>query len=629
MALLPKMLGKESGGTIFKSLLIMVGIVAAMTLMFMMLGAMKKMAFKGFMSIVWMSAGLILLSVAILALAMTAKLLMTGMTPASAKDDEKDKNKKAVMKGLGVIGLITLAAVALFALLGIPYVAGLVMLGAVTMILMSVALLLMAHSVKKLVETAKALEGDDIGERLTVLIGGTLKGFLGGLAVLSGGKKGVAGIAQFIKNSAKIFAGVAVLMSMSLALSMFAKAITAFAELENMRIIEGYDKDGKPIFGEKVNVIKVADNITTSISTFLAALITSTTGLTKAQAGAIKKMARALTGRRGILTAVIMFADVLKTFSQFGPNGEIGFVDMVPDGTDKDGNAKFKQVASKVKITDVVTHIVESFTEFVKGITSHTKDFELDGKQGKAMMELSAALLGTEALSIFGIKLARAKPGLLVGISKFSEILAIYAKYGSELKIPILDAEGKEIGTPVPVKDIADNIMKSLSAFITSISTSTDLSDESIKSAESKLSKVDGVLESLHKIATSTDGLSKFSAAVKDLGAGIGDLAIGIEKMNADKLSDILRRISEGSLEISTSSKSYSESATASSPTATASSMGGETASTTKTGEPKWDIIAAQIGLAVGQQITDAMKKGQLKFEFSGTGSNKGVLELG
>jgi len=33
--------------------------------------------------------------------------------------------------------------------------------------------------------------------------------------------------------------------------------------------------------------------------------------------------------------------------------------------------------------------------------------------------------------------------------------------------------------------------------------------------------------------------------------------------------------------------------------------------------------------LAVGQQITDAMKKGQLKFEFSGTGSNKGILEMG
>ncbi|HPI82059.1 MAG TPA: hypothetical protein PK122_02400 [Candidatus Paceibacterota bacterium] len=627
LVLLPKILGGESGGSIIKSMLMIVGIVAAMALIFTILGAMKSMTFKGFMSIVWMSAGLVVLSIGILALATTAKLLMTGMTPASATDEEKDKNKKFIMKGLGVIGLITLAAVGLFALLGTPVVAGLVMTGAITMILLSAALILLAKSIGKLVETGKALEGEDIGQRLTVLIGGTLEGFIGGLSVLSGGKKGVAGIAEFIKNSAKIFAGTAVLMSMSLALSQFAKAITAFAELENMRIIEGYDKDGKPIFGAKVNVTKVASNITTSISSFLAALIASTEGLTKDQAGAIRKMGRALTGRRGILSAVIMFADVLKTFAQFGPNGEIGFVDLVPDGNDEDGNAKFKQVASKVKITDVVTNIVESFAQFVKGITDHTKDFEFDGKQGKAMMELSAALLGTEAFSAFGIKFGRSKPGLLVGISKFSEILAIYAKYGAELKIPILDAEGKEIGTPLDVKTVADNIMKSLSAFITSISTSTTLSDETIKSAESKLSKVDGVLEKLHKIATSTDGLSRFSAAVKDLGSGMGDLAVSIEKMDAEKLSDILKRISEGSLEISTSSKSYAGASAAS--TTTSSSKGKETAMTTKTGEPKWDVIAAQIGLSVGQQITEAMKKGQVKFEFSGTGSNKGILELG
>jgi hypothetical protein len=641
IVLLPKILGSESGGSIFKSLLIMIGIVGAMALIFLMLGGLKDMTFKGFMSIVWMSAGLMVLSIAIIGLAMTAKLLMTGMTPTSATKEEKDDNKKFIMKGLGVIGLIILATVALYALIGIPAIAALVATGAGVMILLSASLILMAVSIKELVETAKELGDTDVSSTLSKLIGGTLEGFIGGLSALSGGKSGIAGIAQFIKNSAKIFAGTAVLMSMSLAISMFAKAISAFSELNNLRIIEGYDKEGKPIFGEKVNVTKVGENISTSISTFLKALIDSTEGLTKGQAKAIKKMGRALTGRRGILSAVIMFADVLKTFSQFGPDGEIGFVDMVPDGNDEDGNAKFKQVPSKVKITDVVNHIVESFTTFVKGITSHTKDFEFDGKQGKAMMELSAALVGSDAFKFLGLSFGRPKPGLLVGISKFSEILGIYAKYGSALKIPILDENGKEKGEPVAVTDIAANIMKSLTAFITAIGNAKV--EDNIDKANDNLKKFDDVIDRLHKISQSVDGLSRFSMTIGELANNIGLLTSNLGNLNMDNLDKLssasaayLQKTNDYSVSnqriAEASSKRY-ESSSGSSPAAESKSAVSNTAGTSTTAapykEPDWDRISASIGLAVGQQITEAMKKGQIKFEFSGAGSNKGILEIG
>jgi len=617
LVLLPKILGGESGGSIIKSMLMIVGIVAAMALIFTILGAMKSMTFKGFMSIVWMSAGLIVLSVGILALAMTAKLLMTGMTPASATDEEKDKNKKFIMKGLGVIGLITLAAVGLFALLGTPVVAGLVMTGAITMILLSAALILLAKSIGKLVETGKALEGEDIGEVLTKLIGGSLEGFLGGISVLSGGKKGFAAVGEFIKNSAKIFAGTAVLMSMSLALSQFAKAITAFAELENMRIIEGYDKDGKPIFGEKVNVTKVASNITTSISSFLSALIASTETLTRDQAGAIQKMARALTGRRGILTAVIQFSDALKTYAEFGESNEIGYVEYDENG---------KEIRKKVSASAVVDNMIGSFLYFTERLFGRSEEEFGDGEPGEAgasgkqkrrIQRMAKALTG--------------KHGILGAVMQFTEVLKVFAEFGTDNTMPLFDEEGKPImegGKPkrISMEQVAGNIVDSLITFSDTLATKLE-GKTTTKDAKQALQKYEGMINQLNKLSSSMSGLSKMTASIQDLADGIGDLAVNIEKMDAEKLTDVLKRISEGSLEISTSSKSYAGASAAS--TTASSSKGKETAMTTKTGEPKWDVIAAQIGLSVGQQITEAMKKGQVKFEFSGTGSNKGILELG
>ena len=56
-------------------------------------------------------------------------------------------------------------------------------------------------------------------------------------------------------------------------------------------------------------------------SDFLENLIASTKTLSFRQARSIDRMGAALTGKNGILRAVIQFADVLKTFAQFGKNG--------------------------------------------------------------------------------------------------------------------------------------------------------------------------------------------------------------------------------------------------------------------------------------------------------------------
>ena len=637
LKVIPMILGKESGGTIAKSMLLMLGIVVGMTAMFAILSFTGNLIKQGFISILLMSIGLAVLSFAILSLAYVSKQLMTGITPASASKKEKDDNKKEVLNGLGIIGLIILAAVALFLILGIPVVAGLVSLGAGVAILMAASLFIMGKSIQSLMGVAKKIGNEDIAGNLSKLIGGVLEGFIQGLAPLSGGKKGVKGIVAFMANSAKIFAGVAVLMAVSIALSMFAWAISAFAELETMKPIIGTKKDGSPIFGEKVNVVQVGRNMTLTLSTFLTELLTSTNTLTLSKAKALKKLGRVLTGKRGILSALNDFASVLKTFAQFGPKGEIGYVDMVPDGTDEDGNAKFKQVPGKVKITVVAKNIADSFGTFVDEMVKHTSMFELTGDKGKAMMKLATILMGTKAYKVFGLQFGREKPGLLEPITKFSEILNQYASFGDGRTIPILNDKGEVIKT-VNVDTIAKNIINTLGSFSKTLGDMTVEADT--ERAQDNIGKFSDLMEDVAEVTESLDGLTKLNFTIKDLATSFGALTDALNKLDVTKLAkagetgalylkntDAYKGSSERIMRPSESKTSYSEESVSTTPT---TSHGKSTSSTTTKSESikteNWNLIAAQIGDQVGAQIVAAMKKGQLKFEFSPSSKGSGVL---
>jgi hypothetical protein len=623
MRLLPMILGKESGGSIFRSLLIMVGIVGAMALMFGILSLVGEVTKKGFMSILFMSLGLAVLSLAILGLAMTAKMLMSGLSPASATKEEKDDNKKSIIKGLGMMGLIILAAVGLFMLVGIPAVAALILLGAITMIAMSASLYLMAKSVEKLVSVGEKLAGKDIGKTLTSLIGGTIDGFLGGLSSLSGGQKGVRGVLEFIKNSAKIFAGVAVLMSMSIALSMFAWAISAFATLNEMRPILGTNKDGSPIFGDKINVLQVSRNMTMSLTTFLTELISSTEKLTYSKAAALGRLARSLTGERGILSAVSDFSKLLKTFSEFGPSGEVGFVNMIPDGTDQDGNAKWKQVPTKVKITTIAKNIADSFGTFVDELVKHSSMFELDGDKGKSMMKLAEILMGTDSLKVFGLSFGRKKPGLLEPITKFSEILTQYANFGDGNTIPILDAEGK-VTKVVKVEEVAKNIISTLGKFSASLGNTQVLADT--EKAEKNIGKFSDLMKTTKEITESLDSLNKASNSVSDLARSIKDLSVSLDGLDSARLSKLAAVSSAaGGGTVSTGGNNGATTAPN-----LASKVDAKTQIIKESSQSpaNWDNIAAQIGNQVGAQILTAMKKGHLKFEFSPSSQGTGVVSF-
>lgn len=634
IAIVPSILGMGENAVMV--VVSVVGIIIGMAGIFWLIGKMGANVVAGVGVAVTMGIGMMALSAGVLVMALAARAI-TGLGGDDAVNKKGEKRGKFgqlmsdIGPGLGVMGIVLVSSALLFA--GMGLLAPVLLPGIGVGLAMSAALILFSISVKKLVNTANELgTKEEIYTSVEKTIGGVLKGFLDGIMVLSDGKKGIKGVAAFIKNSAAIFAGTGVLLSMSLALSQFAKALTAFSEFENMRVIEGYDKDGKPTFGDKINIRDVSDNINYSISTFLTSLIQSTEGLTRREAGAIRKMSRALTGRRGILSGVSTFADVLKTFAQFGPEGKIGYVEMVPDGTDEDGNAKFKQVAKTVLITEVVDNIISSFGTFVEHLTAHTDEFTLTGKHGRRMGHLAEALLGKKGRG------GREKYGILQPVEQFAETLTIYAKFGANNEIPILDPETGEVIKTVSVETIAKNILNSLTAF------TKELGDGKIKTdtkqAEKNLKIFDDIISRTNKISKSIDGLERLSKTLTELATSIGNLSMSLTGLDTSKLkglSDIGSAYLAKTNDYGVANERITSvtSGQGVSPTPTAAPIappgerrvGATTAATVK--EPNWDLIAAQIGESVGNQIVSAMKANQIKFQFSGAGSNSGVIEFG
>lgn len=631
---IPDILGSESGGSIVKSLLIMVGIVGAMALMFAILDYAGPVTRKGFMTILFMSAGIAVLSLAIMSLAVVAKMLSTGFVGSKGSEKEKDEGKSQVIRGLGTIGIIILASIALFSLLGV--LSEIIIPGAITAMFMAGALFLLTMSIKKLAVVGKELGNEDIAENISHLIGGVLTGFLEGLTPLAGSSKNpVVKMANFMKNSLKIFAGVAVLMSVSVALSMFAWALTAFAELENMRVIKGTDKDGKPIFGDRINVRRVGENLTATLSNFLTGLIASTSDLTTSKAKALKKLGRALTGRRGILAGIHDFAETLQIFAKFGPEGKIGFIDFVPDGVDQDGNAKFKQVPSTVKITTVATNIADSFGAFVDALSKHASVFEIDGAKGRSMKRLSAALLGTKYFHAFGMDFGREKPGLIEPIMKFGEILATFGQYGDTNEIPIMDANGNVKGR-VKVQKVSEQIVENLSKFATVLSNDALVKD--IDKAEKNIGKFSGIVEELSKFSESLTELKEAGDSISNLARSLNELSISLDGFDTTKLSK-LSSISANAISgvpeeggETTADRIKTKEQYVQSKKETAERYREQEQQEKKEKEivqPNWDLIAAQIGASVGSSLLEAMKRGQIKFEFSPSTPGKGVVSFG
>jgi hypothetical protein len=513
--------GNEAGIAIAMG--IIAGVIVGITFLFKILGSknVAKNVALGALVAILISVALITIAISMMFLAEAANRMAKLMKTTGEMPDMEIPGVGKVPAGiaaLGMIGIIFIASVIAFAIIGIPVVAGLVALGAAVAILISVALIAFAFSVITLVKTSQNLPAD-LSKKIATMISSVITGILNGISVLSGGATGVKGFINFAKNSAKLFVATGILLAASVALSMFAHALTAFARLDGMRPIIGTDKDGKPLFGPPTNISQVSANITSSITTFITALINSTDGLTKSKGKDLERMGRVLTGENGILAAVSQFADVLQTFAKFG-NGEIGYVEMTATGeVDADGKPIMKPISKTIPINTVVSNIVTSFTNFVNELTKSTKNFEFTGISGLKMKYLAEVLMGSKGLKFMGLTTGKDRPGILEPIFKFADLLMKFS--GADgTNIKYLDEKGEE--RVVSPEKAAQSLLGGIDKFITALAKGKFKSD--IGGAEKVVGKFADLMDDLSDMDKSVNALAKVSTS-------LGKLADNITKL--------------------------------------------------------------------------------------------------
>jgi hypothetical protein len=657
--------GSKNGAGIALALGAMAITVGALVGLFWVLGKAKKQVAMGTLVAIMVAIGIMAIGYSVKYLADVAKHITgLGDEKATKKDGTSrgpfGKMMAGIGPGLGMVGLVFVAAAGLFAILGIKAVAMLVGLGAVVAIGVSAALLLLATAVKKLSDVSSKLK-PDFPKKLAFMIGGVFTGMLAGMSVLTGGKVDINGditsggangfkkFTTFVKNSYKILAVTGLLMTTSIALSMFAKALTAFANLDNMRVIEGYDeKTGKPKFGEKVDIKNVGTTISTTISQFLKALIDSTENLQNGQSRKIKKMGAALVGRNGILSAVIQFADVLKTYAQFGPKKEIGYAAFQYDAKGDvilDSNGEPKMITKTVSIVDVTNGIVGSFMEFVTQLVDKTKVFEFGGSEKRKMQRVSEALLGKKR-SVIGGLVASDKPGLLEPIERFSSVLQMYAKIGADGGLPVLNEDGSIVmegdkPKTISMADIAGKIATSLTSFITEFEKTTKLNatDQQIKSVEKKMEKYQAIINNISGLAVMSEGLNQTAVSIGQLATNIGLLSSSLDALNPDKLKEIgnLKNISinNNGSGVGTSAQNISSSNSNNilppppdvfGPVNTAPKTTTPAKTSTPAISPTPTFNTQELADAIGKTVAAAFKSGHFKFEFAT--NNSGVYSF-
>lgn len=590
--------------------------IGTMVGMFYVLGKAEKSVMKGAITASLVAAGLTIIGFSTKYFVDQVKAIQT--TISGNKETRRGPGAEifGFFGALGAAGLIFAGATAGLAFLGASGLFIPIALGASAALLVGATLITFAHSVKKLTEVSSQIPAN-FRDQIGMMISGVFGGMMDGFSVLTGNGDNVFSKGFNVAvNTAKIMAVTGILMGASISLSMFAKALSAFANLSEMRPIIGTKPNGEPIFGDKVNLTNVGQNISTTIHDFLLALISSTEGLTREQARGIKKMGRALTGKRGILSGVIQFADALKVYAQFGEDNQIGYVDYDENG---------KEIRKSVHASVVVDNMISSFLYFTNNLFKKTEDEfgngepGISGRQKRRMKRMSKALTG--------------KHGILGAVMSFAETLKMFSDFGENNELPIIDEEGKPTGKYLSVGTIADNIVKTLTTFSDTLA--NKLEKGKVKDASKALKKYDKMIDQLHKLSSSMDGLTRMSASITELGEGIGVLAVNLDKLNVDKLGKI-SNISEAYLEKTdgftnsnerimnkTQQASTRRSFVQQSVPEGAVANYNVTSTTSKNEQKpvKWDEISQMIGEEVGARVSAALKNGQFVFEFDTTKS--------
>jgi hypothetical protein len=537
---------------------------------------------------------------------------------------------------LGYMATILGGAIGLFGILGIPGFNLVILMGAGVAIGIANSMIKIAEAVKAVFDVTKEIDSQQVATNITDVLTSLVKGFSDGLAPLfdNGGGGFFDGITQgmFNKNITQIKLGTDVLNYIALSISSLARGMMAFAELGTFYDLEsdGEDADGRKKFkkGKKVSVVDVAKNISTSLTIFISEFSKLSENLTDFSSDKLIDMSVALLGtegssflgistgkkKPGILEPVIKFAEVLKTFAgTSGTSGEIAFEVYDPE------TKRNKKI--NVKTTDVAKNIASAFVSFVEELGNLSTTLSLD--KNDKMQELAIALMGSAEVSSWGITTSGEKPGLLKPIIKFADVLNTFAKmeYSEDgnIKMPLFNSKGEQVGS-IDAKKIGTNIITSLNSFVEGMAAQE--TTDKIKSANTNIGKFEDLIESVKDISEAMDPLVRFTNTIGKLAENITLLSKSLAELNTEKLNGVIE-----------SSNLYNEklSKQASNTQAQKNNLNNGAENEPNGGNlnnVNWDLVSAQIGESVGQHMISAMKDGQVKFEFSPTNNNKGIIEL-
>jgi len=414
---------------------------------FWLVGKLSSAINKGTISMILMGVGLLVMSLGLRAIVGVAKMI-----------NELGPPKKA----LAVIG-IAIGAIATVGLImaGLGAAAAFIIPGTITAMLMGASLIVISKGIVSMLETNKKIEALSGGKPLKSIVSNMIEGVVGGVLdsftkVLTGGKTGISAIPTAMKNTALLMTSIGLLMGVSAAFSMFAFSLSAFAKANAISPIIGYDAKGKPQFGPPVDISKSITNITGAFTLFLRGMIDITKNVDLHQTKVMKKLGKALTGDRGILSAVLDFAKVLEQFGKYGADGTIPSFQYNIDGSLKLGKDGKPIMSKGTTISQIVPIITKNFGDFCTSLAGSLG--QITGKERRRMKKMSKALSG----SIF------------TAVVDFAKVLESFAKYGVEGKIPILDNEGNPIKgkEPILIKTVADIVVSNFTTFVNSLATS-------------------------------------------------------------------------------------------------------------------------------------------------------------
>ena len=570
------------------------------------------------------------MSLGILAVALTSKLLMS-MGDPEAKNKKGEKRGKfgqlmaGIGPGLGMFGLFILAVVGLFWAVGFPVVSGPMILGAIALIMMSISLLLLCTTAKKIVKSVDELGGkkgiDNLTQNIRLLVGGVMgaviDGVMGNLDKPS--KRGESPDGNLslreLRQFRRVTKAVKMLGHIARSISMFARGLRAFAKLGEISSLEyeivkdpltGEELMKPKIGGDKIHVVEIAKSLTDTFGMFIKSLVENTQGLTRRQARALKILGKALSGERGIISGVVQFSTALKTFSEFGSKGEI----YVPAVLDENG--KIVKEAENVPIRTVTQHIVDTFGQFVEAMAAKAPLFELGGVLGTKMARFSEALMGKQR-SWAGKIFARDKPGILSAITSFNDVLLTYSEYGKGGKIPKKDKEGNIIPKQyILVEDIANNMVDGITTFVNSLNKALKGKnlEASSKAIEKQISSFTSIITQFDILAKSQEGMEKLANSMGLLATNVGLLVTNMGGLNTDNL----QKLATVTAQHAVTTKGVEIKPTSGTPTAVT------------TGGTDWNNVAEMIATKIAQKLVGS-RNGEFNFTFY-DGNTGGKLEI-